>query len=172
MKRLLFISLMAFVGLFCNAQIYSSIQYFDKFDDVIKKEQRKAIISISDSTIVVEEKGKKPITYNILNPVESGTVGSKDEVVNLVDDIYGYQSTWCVVRQDMMDKYNKAYIDFFKDSTEENLKKIQPFWIFAVHRTITTQYTHSFVNEIFWLQDEMNNDKLGKGINRIIYSKK
>ena len=40
--------------------------------------------------------------------------------------------------------------------------------LIVVHRVIKTQYTHDFVSELFWIQDE-NHTHLGKDIDRIIY---
>lgn len=170
MKKILLISLFGLIGVICNAQIYTNIQYYDKFDDALKTEQRKTLITKTDSTFVVEEKGKQPIVYYILNEVSAGTEGSKDDIVNLVGDVYGYQTSWCVVRSDLYKKYLDAYSKFLFDSSEENMKAVQPFWLFAVHRTITTQYTGSYITEYFWIVDELNDDKLGKGVNRIVYS--
>ena len=44
--------------------------------------------------------------------------------------------------------------------------------ITAVHRTITTQFSGTYETELFWLQDDLNDDKLGKNVSRIIYSKR
>lgn len=150
-----------------NAQIYTSVAYYDKFDDVIKKEQWKTLIKETDSTFIIEEKGKKPVVYYILNLVS--TQGSKDNIENLVDGVYGYQTTWCLVKYDMMDKYEEINSSMNEENTKEVLDKLSHFWIFATNRTITTQYTGSFISELFWLQDELNENKLGNGVNRIIY---
>lgn len=156
-----------------NAQIYTSVAYYDKFDDVIKKEQRKTLIEKTDSTFIIEEKGKAPVVYYILNLVEEGTRGSKDNVVNLINNVYGYETAWCLIRYDLLDKYNEIYQNLGPDSNiKEVLDKMGHFWIFAVHRTITTQYTGSYLEEYFWLQDEENSNRLGKGVNRIIYERR
>lgn len=169
MKKYLFTLVFLFAGLTCNAQIYKSIKYYDKFDDVVKKEQRKTLITKTDSTFIVEEKGMNPVVYYILNTVKEGTRGSKDEIVNLVNNVYGYEETWCVVRSDMIEKYREVYNDFFLDESKVNIEKLYPYWLFIVHRTITTQYTGSFLDEMFWVQDELHDGKLGKDVNRIIY---
>ena len=172
MKKYLFTLFLSLIGLLSNAQIYTDIKYLDKFDDEVKYEKRKTLITQTDSTFIVEEKGKSPAVYYILNPVKEATMGSKDDVVNLINNVYGYQETWCVVRHDMREKYNEAQYNFYLDPSETNMDKIQPFWLFIVHRTITTQYTGTYLDEIFWIQDELSDGKLGKDINRIIYSKK
>ena len=169
MKKQLFTLIFVFAGLYCNAQIYKSIKYYDKFDDVLKTEQRKTLITKTDSTFIVEEKGKNPVVYYILNAVSQGTKGSKDEIVNLIDNVYGYEETWCVVRNDMMEKYREAQYNYYLDDSRTNLEKLQTYWLFIVHRTITTQFSGSFLDEIFWVQDELSDGKLGKDVNRIIY---
>lgn len=171
MKKIVFTLLCAIFSISCGAQIFTRVKYVDKFDDEIKEETRKTLITKTDSTFVIEEKGKTPITYCILNPIPNGTKGSKDNVVNLVGDVYGYEEAWCVVRHDMLDKYNEAHYNYFNDPSDANQNKLGKFWIFVVHRTITTQYTGSYLGEYIWLQDDLNDDKLGKDVNRIIYIK-
>jgi hypothetical protein len=188
LTTLFFLHLLALVT---NAQIYTSVAYYDKFDDVIKKEQRKTLIEKTDSTIIIEEKGKKPVVYYIVNEVEELMNGSKNNIVNLIDNVYGYQEGWCLVRYDLIDQYfdtySKVYVECIKDRLEDVLKDdsiddskddskikeklsiLRHYWIFATHRTITTQYTGSFIADVFWLEDEENEDRLGKGVNRIIY---
>ena len=61
MKKLITVTLVLMCALTASAQtIYSSIEKYDKFDDVIWKKNIKTIISKSYSTIVVETKGQKP----------------------------------------------------------------------------------------------------------------
>lgn len=169
MKKHLFTLVLLLVGLSCNAQIYKSIKYYDKFDDVVKSEQRKTLITQTDSTFIVEEKGKAPVVYNILNPVLSATKGSKDEIVNLVGNVYGYEETWCVVREDMMDKYRELYDKCILDNSKANLDKIASMWLFIVHRTVTSKYAGTYIDDVLWIQDDMSDGKLGKDVNRIIY---
>lgn len=172
MKKNLFTFLFALIGLSSNAQIYKSIKYYDKFDDEIKVEQRKTLITKTDSsTFVVEEKGKKAVEYYILNVVSEATKGSKDEPVNLIASVYGYEECWCVVRSDMLNDYLEASRAYSIDSSKSNMDKLQHYWLFVVHRTITTQYTGTYLDELFWIQDELSDGKLGKDINRIIYLK-
>lgn len=172
MKKISISLVFALYSIACNAQLFKTVKYYDKFDDAVKVEQIKTLITQTDSsTFVIEEKGKQPVEYYILNKVQEGTRGSKDEPVNLVADIYGYEETWCVVRADMYEDYLEAQRNFYLDSSDSNMNKLQHFWLFAVHRTITTQYTSTYLNELFWIQDENSDGKLGKNINRIIYNK-
>ncbi len=174
MKKFLLTMVFALTGIVCNAQLlYKSIKYYDKFDDEVKVEQRKTLITKTDSsTFVIEEKGKRPVEYYILNAVQDGTRGSREEPINLVADVYGYEETWCVVRSDMLNDYLKASNDYYQDPLEGKLDKLQHYWLFLVHRTITTQYTADYLDELFWVQDELSDGKLGKDVNRIIYQKK
>ena len=172
MKKILFTLVFAMYGIVCNAQLFKTIKYYDKFDDEVKVEQRKTLITKTDSsTFVIEEKGKQPIVYYILNVMKEGTKGSKDEPANLVANLYGYEETWCVVRADMLDDYLEAKRNYDLDTSTSNMNKLQHFWLFAVHRTITTQYTATYLDEIFWIQDELSDGKLGNNVNRIIYKK-
>ena len=171
MKKFLFTLFLVLMGLPSNAQIFKSITYYDKFDDEIKVDQRKTLITKTDSsTFVIEEKGKRPVEYYILNVVKDGTRGSKDNPVNLVADVYGYEESWCVVRSDMLNDYLEASRTYSLESSKSNMDKLMQFWLFIVHRTITTQFSGTYLNEYFWVQDELSDGKLGKEINRIIYS--
>lgn len=127
------------------------------------------------SIIIVEEKGKDPVVYYIEDVLESDIKGSKEDPVNLVADVYGYQTTWTVVREDQWEKYNEACLKYTLDTPEnsdEILKEISSYWLFATHRTITTPYTATYETEMFWVCDEKNSGKLGRGVNRIIYHKR
>lgn len=169
MKKQLFALIFLLIGFSCNAQIYKSIVYYDKFDDVVKKELRKTLITKTDSTFIVEEKGKEPVVYYIMNAVSEGTKGSKDEIVNLVNNVYGYEETWCVVRSDMIENYREVFHNCYLDNSKANWNNLMSYWLFIVHRTITTQYTGTYLDEMFWVRDELSDGKLGKDVNRIIY---
>ena len=174
MKKLFAIFVLVYIilgGCYAQTQsIYQVIYYFDKFDDVLKVDNRKTLITITDSTFVIEEKGKEPIIYYILDIVSS--TGSQDNIVNLTGNVYGYQKTWCVISQNMLSKYYQSYENCIIDMSEANIEAMTKFWIFATVRTITTRYTGEYINEFFWLMDEINDDKLGKNVNRIVYMKK
>ena len=185
MKKILVFILGLFVWVFSYGQIYTSVKYLDKFDDVVKEQTIKTIVEKTDSTFTIETKGKPANTYYILNILEYGCAGDKDNIVNLVANVYGYQTCWCVVRSDMIDEYAELYFDVIKncliislneeltDDEKEALKnsefsKLEKYYLFITHRVITSQYTHEYKSEYFWIQDEMNT-KLGKDISRIVY---
>ncbi len=172
MKKYLITLVLALGALASNAQLYKSIEYYDKFDDVIKTEQRKTLITKTDSsTLIIEEKGKKPVEYYILNEVPDGTRGTKDEPVNLVANLYGYETTWCMIRYELLDEYLELHTNYLLNPTKTDIEKLKHYWIFAVHRTVTTQYSGAYLDDIFWLQDDDSDGKLGKDVNRIIYQK-
>ena len=189
MKKLLIFIMSLFLGLqaFGQGSVYSEVLYLDKFDDIVKFDNVKTLVQKTDSTFVVETKGKSPVTYYILNVLEYGCAGDKDNIVNLVGDVYGYQTCWCVVRSDMVEDYNKDYntvlnnclkirnneelTDDEKDSLQRNeLDKLVKYHLFVIHRVVVSKYAHSYESEYFWVQDEMST-KLGKDINRIIYER-
>lgn len=161
MKKFLIIilSLLLECQLFGQSRIYSKIKYLDKFDDEVKIENIKTIVERTDSTFVVETKGKEPIEYVCVMNNIFNSAGSDDETINLFDNVYGYQESWYVMTRE----------DFNKWRDTGNLSAGQ-FLLTIVHRVIKTQYTHDFVSDLFWIQDD-ENIKLGRNINRIIYIK-
>ena len=97
MKKIL--SLLLFIVPFvANAQSYilTKKKVVDKFDDVLLERNQKTIVTKTDSTFVIEEKGKEPVTYVISEFVSDCTVRNKDNIVNLVENLYGYEEWWCV----------------------------------------------------------------------------
>ena len=168
MKKLLTL-LFSLVALASYSQIFKTIEYYDKFDDSLKKEVRKTLITKTDSTFVIEEKGKAPVVYYILNDIPDENDGSKDNIVNLIGDVYGYQKSWCIVLPNEIEDYRKAFRDYVLERTDENKDKMKKYWLFATHRTVTTRYAGKYITEFFWISDELNRDKLGKGVSRIIY---
>ena len=171
MRRLIFLLFFSFCALCGYAQLYTKIEHFDKFDDVIKEETRKTLITKTDTSFVIEEKGREPVTYYIVNKSSTDIQGSKDDIVNLVANVYGYQTKRMVVRSDLIGKYRDAFAKYLQNPSDENLMLVASFVNYATHRTITTQYTGTYQTELFWLEDDPDNSKLGKGVSRIIYSK-
>ena len=79
-------------------QVFSHITKLDKFDDTVWTRDSKTIITRTDSTIVIETKGKEPEVYWYVDyPLVSDHSGSKDKLENLVDDIWGFEDTYWVV---------------------------------------------------------------------------
>ena len=157
MRKLLLVLWLCFVTLLSNAQIYTSIKYLDKFDDEVKVENVKTIVEKTDSSFIVETKGKEAVEYIIFMNNFFNSAGSDDTTINLFDNVYGYQESWFVMTRD----------DFNTWIDAGNLPAEQ-FLLLIVHRVIKTQYTHDFKNELFWIQDS-NHTHLGKNVDRIIY---
>ena len=160
--------IMAFVA---NAQSYILTQKMvvDKFDDVISNREQKTIVTKTDSTFVIEEKGKEPVTYRILNYAEYNSKGDKDNIVNLVDNVYGYQECWAVILESDVPEYNTEYTSLIFESDKEKRNKdieklIERFYYYIIHRVVTTQYAHHILGQHIWVQKGDNNG-------RTIYSK-
>lgn len=140
-----------------NAQIYNHKEVLDKFDDVIVDKSIKTLVQKTDSSFIIEEKGSKPIEYIILNFAEYNSMGDKDNIVNLVGNVYGYQECWSVVLQKDAANYYSGLADIInthddakRESMIENL--VRKYCYYIVHRVITTQYSHDFITELFWVQ--------------------
>lgn len=142
-------------------QVYTHRTKRDKFDEVLAHEEIRTLIVQTDSTFVIETKGFKPHTYYILNKVEAGSNGSKDNIVNLVNNVWGYEESWCVIREKDAEAYSKLLYRHYNgwDVVDE----MQKYWIFITRRVIVTQYIHNYEAEYLWLLDREGN--------RIIYSK-
>lgn len=169
MKKIFFVLLFAIMAVGIDAQIYSRIEYRDKFDVKIKVENTKVLITEIDSTFTIEKRGFKPTTYYILNEMPDCTMGDRNNIVDLTGtSVYGYQKTWCVIRVEDIENYRR---DFLKYAHKEaGIEIISKYWLFAVHRVISQiKYIFVYDTDLFWIEDESNTDKLGKSINRIIY---
>lgn len=172
---LTFLSLCLLKG---NAQIFNTITYLDKFDDALKIDKRKTLITQTDSTFVIEEKGKKPVVYLIINEMYEYNKGREDSVVCLINNVYGYERIWCVIKMDQLEDYRslgkKLLQSVFEeeDKHEEIIKEISTYWLYITHRTVTTQYSGTYISDYFWIMDEKHSDKLGKDVERIVYTNK
>ena len=85
MKKFLILILTTLVFAVADAQIFTQKTIRDKFDDVVSKREIKTLITKNDTAIIIEEKGKKSVTYLILSEIES--MGSKDNIVQLVGNV-------------------------------------------------------------------------------------
>lgn len=171
MKKILFVLLFAIMAVGIDAQIYSRIEYRDKFDVNIKVENTKVLITKTDSTFTIEKRGFKPTTYYILNELSDYTIGDRNNIVDLTGtSAYGYQETWCVIRVEDIENYRKDYLKYI--CNEAGIEIISKYYLFVIHRVISKySFIFEYKSEYFWIEDESNTDKLGKSINRIIYCK-
>lgn len=139
MKKFLILILTTLVFAVADAQIFTQKTIRDKFDDVVSKREIKTLITKNDTAIIIEEKGKEPVTYKVLFEFDSN--GSEDNIVRLVDNVYGYEKSWIVV----LDEYRCA----------------------ITHRVVTDKYGTEFVGEFYWIAKLSKNGNY----ERIIYSK-
>ena len=143
MKKILLCFLFSFVCIISNAQIYNTIKYLDKFDDVIKQENVKTLVTETDSTFIFETKGRKPKIYYILEIDEDSFIGDADENNHerLVNNIFGYQESYFV--SDI--PYNKFII------LDEDEQKKHFFTL--VHRVISRySFTFEYDSEFHWIR--------------------
>lgn len=89
MKKFLILILTTLVFTVADAQIFTHKQIRDKFDDIVSECDIKTLIEKNDTAFIIEEKGNEPVTYKILNEIEFK--GSKDNIVQLVGNVYGCQ---------------------------------------------------------------------------------
>ena len=164
MKRFTIITLMFIMAFVANAQSYilTKKMVMDKFDDVLLDRDQKTIVTKSDSTFVIEEKGKEPVTYRILNYAEYNSKGDKDNIVNLVDNVYGYQECWAVILESDVPEYNTEYASLIFEPDKEKRNKgieklIERFYYYITSRVITTQYTHHILGQHICIQKGVNN---------------
>ena len=139
MKKFLILILATLVFAVADAQIFTQKEIRDKFDDVVSKREIKTLITKNDTAIIIEEKGNGPVAYKVL--FEFDSKGSEDNIVRLVDDVYGYEKSWIVV----LDEYRCA----------------------ITHRVVTDKYGTEFVGEFYWVAKLSKNGNY----ERIIYSK-
>ena len=115
MKKVVILTLLALLSMVANAQgIYTKVTKYDKFDDVEWEKNIKTLITKSDSTIVIETKGSKPeeYLYKDISPLAEHD-GNRDNLVNIVADVWGYESQYIVFSEKNVEDLKKDY--------EENL---------------------------------------------------
>ena len=170
MKKFLILILTTLVFAVADAQIFTQKTIRDKFDDVVSKREIKTLITKNDTAIIIEEKGKKSVTYLILSEIES--MGSKDNIVQLVGNVYGYEKEWVVILEKDVKDY---FLDISALSNEEDDSKrndlrsklIEKYCYFITHRVVTDEYGLQFLFEHYWIEKaSFNGDN-----ERTIYSK-
>lgn len=170
MKKFLILILTTLVFAVADAQIFTQKEIRDKFDDVVSKREIKTLITKNDTAIIIEEKGKKSVTFKILN--EIGFNGNKDNIVQLVGNVYGYEECWCVILEKDVKDY---FLDISALSNEEDDSKrhdlisklVEKYCNFITHRVVTTKYGTELLGEYYWIvKASFNGDN-----ERTIYSK-
>lgn len=148
MKKFLFLILTALVTVVADAQIFTHKMILDKFDDVVSECEIKTLITKNDTAFIIEEKGNEPVTFKILNENESMSMGSKDNIVQLVGNVYGYDKAWNVVLENDIKKY-----------------LLGEYIYFIIHRVTTNKYGTELLGEFYWIVKVSKN-----GYERTIYS--
>lgn len=162
MKKILILILTALVTVAADAQIFTHKMIKDKFDDVVSEREIKTLIEKNDTAIIIEEKGNEPVTYITPYYLKMPSVGSKDNIVQLVGNVYGYEKSWGVILEKDFKDYQSAF------SNEEDVSKlIEKYYYFITHRVVTDKYGLQFLSEHYLIE------KISKNGNheRIIYSK-
>ena len=165
MKKILLL-LLFIVPFAANAQSYilTKKTVLDKFDDVLLERDQKTIVSKTDSTFVIEEKGRKPVTYRILNYADFNSMGDKENIVNLVDNVYGYQECWAVILESDAQGYFTEYTSLILETDKEKLQKgieklIERFCYYITRRVVTTQSVNYILGQHIWIQKGDNNGR-------------
>lgn len=170
MKKFLILILTALVTVAADAQIFTQKEIRDKFNDVVSKREIKTLITKNDTAIIIEEKGKEPVTYLILSEIVS--MGSKDNIVQLVGNVYGYEKQWVVILEKDVKDY---FLDISTLSNEEDdskrndlrSKRIEKYYYLITHRVVTDKYGLQFLSEYYWIEKaSFNGDN-----ERTIYNK-
>ena len=169
MKKLNVLLLILMMSLTSYGQIYSVKGYLDKFDDIIKSKTIKTLITKTDSTFIFEEKGLKPVEYYILFYLDAGSVGDKDNLVDLTGKgVYGYQDCWVVIKMKDKDDYSELYEKVIRKEIEK--EELEKYILYIIHRTVSRySFEFEYDSDYFWIENEKNDNKLGKDVNRIVY---
>ena len=153
MKKVLFICTLILLSVIVNAQerqsnstyhfettkVFSVKMIYDRFDDVISSEEIKTLVTITDSTVIIEEKEKEIKRY--LRFDEVFTTGNKDNIVNLVADVYGYEYTFLCANQD------NTFIATYPVVTQSKYDNETQFIVFILQNQKTKErmtYIHQY----------------------------
>ena len=153
MKKVLFICTLILLSVIVNAQerhsnstyhfettkVFSVKMIQDKFDDVLSSEEIKTLVTITDSTVIIEEKEKEIKRY--LRFDEIFTTGNKDNIVNLVADVYGYEYTFLCVNQ------GDTFIATYRVVTRSRYDNETQFIVFILQNQKTKEritYIHQY----------------------------
>ena len=140
MKKFLILFLTTLVFTVADAQIFTHKMVKDKFDDVVSECDIKTLITKNDTAIIIEEKGNEPVTYVIRYPSTLLSVGGKDDIVRLVNNVYGYQECWYV----LLEKDIKDYV-------------LDNCTLLITHRVVTDQFGTKLLYEYYWIEKAYQN---------------
>ena len=157
MKKFLILIITALVTVAADAQIFTQKVIKDKFDDIVSEREIKTLVEKNDTAIIIEEKGKEPVTYLIRYPSALLSVGSKDDIVRLVNNVYGYQECWYVVLEKDIKDYvldNGALSNEEDDSKRNDLrsKLIEKYEYRITHSLVTDEFGTKLLYEFYWIE--------------------
>ena len=172
MKKFLILILATLVFTVADAQIFTHKMVKDKFDDVVSECDIKTLITKNYTAIIIEEKGNEPVTYKVL--FEFDSKGSKDNIVQLVGNVYGYEKTWGVILEK---DFKDCLLDISALSNEEDDSKrndlrsklIEKYCNYITHRVVTRQYDTKLLYEYYWIEKAYQNGNYERIIYSIIY---
>ena len=172
MKKFLILILTALVTVVAHAQIFTYKMILNKFDDSVLEREIKTLITKNDTAFVIEEKGNEPVTFKILNEIEFK--GSKDNIVQLVGNVYGYEEYWCVILEKDIKDYLldiSALCNEEDDSKRHDLisKLVEKYCNFITHRVVTDQFGTKLLYEFCWIEKASMNGNSERTIYSIIY---
>lgn len=130
-KTITLVILLTITSLSYGQLIHNYITKTDKFQDIISIKEIKTIISLTDTMITIETKGRLLCDYYIVEDMIA--IGSKEEPVNLVYDLWGYETQFVV----------------------KEIYTSKPYKI--IYRVLTTQYTKTYKESLFWVEDAEGN---------------
>lgn len=177
MKKFITTSLIAFWALAMSAQgIYTRVKKYDKFDDVIYEKTIKTLVTKTYDKIIFETKGSKPVEYYYFDSrLFAAHIGSRDSLVNLVNDIYGYEDRYNVFPTDTMEVVRNSVYEQTTNVSDSLLADsivLQTIELIhrvdnvpeVVFRTISkTSYSFMYDTDLVWIRF--------KDGSRIVYSK-
>lgn len=172
MKKFLILFLTTLVFTVADAQIFTHKEIKDKFDDIVLEREIKTRIEKNDTAFIIEEKGNEPVTFKILNEIEFK--GSKDNIVQLVGNVYGYEENWCVILEKDIKDYLldiSALCNEEDDSKRHDLisKLVEKYCNFITHRVVTDQFGTKLLYEFCWIEKASMNGNNERTIYSIIY---
>lgn len=164
-----FTLLLLFVAVFGSAQeqrLYNCAMKLDKFDDVVWKKQIKTLILKTDTTFIIETKGQKPVEYWYLDQIYwSARNGSQDSIVNITNDVYGYEVQYYAYTKEIKEEALKEAIEEAKEKAdpakmEDYIKLLTEYKIAEkfdelptlTHRVISKyRYMYEYDKDMFWV---------------------
>lgn len=175
MKKIVFLVFFALLSVIANAQgIYTKVTKYDKFDDVVFEKNIKTLITHTDNKIIIETKGEDPMVYYT---IVSDHYGRKDSVINLVANVWGYETQCMVITDQIKAKLMIDVLDSTKGMPDSlvtsekinellmsaSIKRIDQFPTMTFRTISKSQYYFRYETDMVWVKFEDGS--------RIIYTK-